>query len=159
MQISIPQPLHQQCAQHPAEGWTRGEEHLVLPVRQCWPLVPYWWWRALWKVPRTWGLWVRSERVVLSKPATALQKIAMKKPLLNAGLSHSASCYWCGVGGSGSYWCYQSSIRGGEIYLSYWLTASLQCKNFNLYFNVFTPIAPFYVCLVVHENFGMTLAV
>lgn len=35
--------------------------------------------------------------MVLSKPATALQKIATKKPLLNAGLSHSASCYWRGV--------------------------------------------------------------
>lgn len=40
---------------------------------------------------------MRSEHVVLSKPATALQKIATKKPLLNAGLSHSASCYWRGV--------------------------------------------------------------
>lgn len=57
--------------------------------------------------------------MVLSKPATALRKIAMKKPLLNAGLSHRASCYWCGAGGSGSYWCDQSSIHGGEIYLSY----------------------------------------
>lgn len=59
--------------------------------------------------------------MVLSKPATALQKIAMKKPLLNAGLSRSASCYWRGVvwEAVGGYWCDQSSVHGGEIYLSY----------------------------------------